>query len=275
MSWSKPSEVRSADGTRLAVFREEPKGPARADLLLIHGLADHMGRYPHVAEAFARAGYRVTGVDLRGNGLSDGKRGHVDSWSNYVDDVQAVVATLPSTPIVVAHSMGGLVALDFVRQHPTPGLVLSAPLLRPQVAVPGWKKAAARVLNRVMPSLAMGNELDANEVSRHPDVVRAYDTDPLVYHTATPRWYHEMLAAGLRTTAAAPEMRVPLLCMWGTGEKIVDPDSIARLCSTWGGPIETHTWEGLYHEIFNEPERDQVLARATAWLNGRYGASSA
>ena len=270
MSWAPTTEVKSADGTRLTLYRQEPAQPALAEVLLVHGLADHMGRYGHVADAFAAAGFRVTGVDLRGNGLSDGKRGHVMAWQELVDDLAAAAKSLPSAPVVVAHSMGGLVALDYVRTHSAPALILSAPLLKPQVAIPGWKKTAARVLNRLLPSVPLGNELDANAVSRHPDVIQAYDTDPLVYHTATPRWYHEMLDAGVRNTAAAPGMTTPLLCMWGTGEKIVDTDAIARLCSTWGGPIDAQVWDGLYHEIFNEPERAEVLQRATSWLSSRF-----
>lgn len=268
--WAPNAEVQSADGTRITLYRQEASQAPKADVLLVHGLADHMGRYSHVAEAFAVAGFRVTGVDLRGNGLSDGKRGHVMAWQELVDDLAAAAQSLPTPPVVVAHSMGGLVALDYARAHPVPALILSAPLLKPKVAIPAWKKAAARLLNRLLPAVPMGNELDAKAVSRHPEVIHSYDTDPLVYHTTTPRWYREMLNAGLRNCDGASGMTTPLLCMWGSGEKIVDPEAIAQLCSEWGGPVDTRVWDGLYHEIFNEPERAEVLKMTTTWLSQRF-----
>jgi alpha-beta hydrolase superfamily lysophospholipase len=263
-------DIRSKDGTRLALFRADPQGPIRAEILVLGGLADHMGRYHHVADALAAAGYRVTGLDVRGNGLSDGRRGHVNRWSEYLEDVDAAVAAIGAPVVLLAHSTGALTALDYVREHLVEAAIVSGPLLRPKVRVPRWKKSLARVLTRAWPTLGLGNELDARDVSRHPDVIRGYDTDPLVYHIATPRGYTEMLAAADRVQEAAPSCKTPLLCMYGGDEKIVDPNAIQKLCSSWGGTVTLQPWPGLYHEIFNEPEREQVLDAAIAWLDQRF-----
>jgi alpha-beta hydrolase superfamily lysophospholipase len=259
-------DVRSADGTRLARFRAEPAGSVRGEVLLVHGFADHMGRYDHVADALTAAGYRVTGLDLRGHGRSDGKRGFVARWDDYLADVDAAVAKIDGSPYLVAHSMGALVTLDWLRTRQAKGVVLSAPLLKAKVAVPKWKVIAAKTLTRLVPSLSMGNELHASEVSRHPDVIKAYDTDPLVFKTATPRWYTEMIAAAARVIEAAPKYTTPMLLMWGTGERIVDPDAIAAFGAIYGGPKDLRIWDGFYHELFNEPERADVLDVTTKWL---------
>ncbi len=260
-------DLRSADGTRLGWFRADPTGAPKADVLLIHGYADHMGRYHHVAKALVDAGYRVFGLDLRGHGVAEGRRGHVRRWTEYSQDVDAAVAAIGSAPFIVAHSAGGLVALDYLRQNPARGVVLSATLLRPKLKAPFWKLAAARLLNRVIPALAMGNELKADEVSRHPDIVKGYETDPLVFHIITPRWFSEMGKAAERVLAHGSKYTLPAFAMYGTGEKIVDTGLIDRLASEWGGPIAKTVFPGLYHEIFNEPERADVLTATVQWLD--------
>jgi alpha-beta hydrolase superfamily lysophospholipase len=268
-TWTRLDDVRSKDGTRLALFRRDPAGTPKGDVVLIGGLADHMGRYEHVATALAGAGWRVTGADLRGNGHADGRRGHVARWSDFVDDLDAVVKTLPGAPFVVAHSTGGLVVLDWLRDHDCQGVVLTAPLLRNKLQPARWKVLLAGLLSRIAPGLALANEIPASWLTHSQDVVAAYEKDPLVYKTATPRWFTEMLAAGRRVLEHAPRYRTPALVMWGTDEKIVSPEGIGELVSAWGSGATSKAWPGLYHEILNEPERDQVIADITAWLDAQ------
>lgn len=268
MTWSRQDDVRSADGTRLALWRTNPpSGAPKGDVLLVHGFAEHMGRYTYVAETLVAAGYRVTGLDLRGHGISDGKRGFVRRWSNYTEDVIAAMAQLDSTPILVSHSMGGLVVLDLLREHHARAAVFSAPLLRPTVAAPRWKTAAARVLSRLTPSLSMANELDGSAVTRDTAIAAAYNDDPLVFGTVTPRWFTEMNAAAKRVYAHGQAYKTPALFMIGTDDKIVDVECAKRVHELWGGPKEQIIWPGLYHELFNEPERADVLARTVAWID--------
>lgn len=276
MPWSSTEDARAPDGTRLALYRSaEPAGALKADVVLIHGFAEHLGRYNHVVDALVSAGYRVRGVDLRGHGQSDGKRGFVRRWRDYGDDALAAIARCPTEPFVVAHSMGALVALDLLREQPIRGLVLSSPLLRPIVDAPAWKKASARLLSRITPWLSMGNELDPTAVTRDEATQRAYGADPLVFQTVTPRWYTEMLAASARVRDHAARFTAPALIQVGSAEKVVDPQRVADLAREWGGPAEFIRWDGLYHELMNEPERAEVLSRVIGWLDRQVTLSAA
>lgn len=267
MGWIGNEDIRSRDGTRLAYFLAKDPDVPKGDVILCHGLADHMGRYGHVADALVAAGYRVRGLDLRGHGVSDGKRGFVKQWSDYSDDLRAAIVRSPSEPFVVAHSMGGLVVLDLLREQKIRGVVASSPLLHAVVEAPRWKTASARVLSALIPSLSMGNELKPDHVTRDAATAQAYASDPLVFQTVTPRWYTEMLAAADRVVEWGSKYTSPALLQVGTGEKIVDPKPIEKLSKDWGAACAFKSWDGLYHELFNEPEREQVLAHVVGWLD--------
>lgn len=266
--------IQSADGTRLRLVQWSPPGEARDEVLLIHGLAEHAGRYGHVARALTAAGYRVTLVELRGHGQSEGKRGHVDRWQRYVEDLQAAVAFLRQEPLLVAHSMGGLVALDALRQGlAVRAVALSNPLTGVAVQAPWYLELAKGLLTRLAPALSLQNPLDPKLVSRDPKVVSAYLADPLVFRTLTPRWATEMEAAIERVQAHAGQYRLPALGLLSTGDAVCDHTAALRLLEAWGHPIhEARVYDGLYHEVFNEPEQDGILAELVAWLDQRSAA---
>ena len=267
----KTLHTTSADGTRLRLGQWGTPG---RNLLLIHGLAEHLGRYQHVAEHLAGAGWHVTAVELRGHGKSDGKRGHVQHWIHYVEDVRAAagVAGVDQKPLVaVAHSMGGLVLLSSLQELVNPtirAIALSNPLLK-QVSEPSSAKAfAARIGSRLAPSLSQPNELDVNDISRDPEVVSRYRSDSLVYSTITPRWFINMSRARASVLAHASQYRIPLRMMVGTEDRICDHTAALSFADQWGGPVEKAIYQGLYHEVFNEPEKEQVLTELTEWLDG-------
>lgn len=262
--------LTSRDGTRLAVRRWTGSGDVRAEVVLCHGLAEHMGRYTHVAERLVREGYAVTGFELRGHGHSAGKRGFVRRWSDYTDDLWAVVAEVGKPCFIVAHSMGGLVATDALRAPPCEvlGLVLSDPLLGVLVKAPPVKVFAGRLLSRILPGLPLGNELDTKLLTHDAEIVRAYDEDPLVFKTITPRWFTEMTAAIERVHGHAPSYRLPMLMLVGEQDKICSPEANYRFSEAYGGADKKLVrYPGLYHEIFNELQREQVFLDLIAWLN--------
>ena len=261
----------SADGTRLRLGRWGRPGRS---VLLVHGLAEHLGRYDHVGRALADAGWQVTGVELRGHGESDGKRGHTAAWHRYVEDLQAAaaVAGIDGGPLVlVAHSMGGLVTLDALRSPihpPVRAVAMTNPLLRAAVKAPAWKLKGPRLIARLLPTLSLANEIPASHISRDAEVVRRYEQDPLVYGTVTPRWFVEMLAAQERVRASAAQYTLPLRMMLGTGDQICDHTAGQELARAWGGPATTAVYDGLYHELFNEPEKATVIQELIDWLAG-------
>lgn len=255
-----PVFLDSADGTRLRMVRW---GEGERDLLLLHGLAEHAGRYAHVAAALVPRGWRVHLLELRGHGKSGGKRGHVDRWSQYVDDTRAAAATMRPGWCMVAHSMGGLVALDAVRDGVGPArLALSNPLLGLSMKVPRVKAAAGRLLSRLLPRLSMVNEIDPALLSRDTAVGEAYARDPEVFNTVTPRWYTEMTGAIPRVTAARYDL--PIAMFVSDCDPINDPK--ANLAFAERVKAHVQVYPGMLHEIFNEIGKEKVLADVGDWL---------
>lgn len=252
--------IRSPDGTALHI---KTWGAGATPALLVHGLGEHGGRYEHVAAALADRGLRVAALDLRGHGLSGGKRGHVDAWSNYVDDVNAAVAWLGESVCVFGHSMGGLVVADAAEGAGGARMsrvALSNPLLALRVVAPPLKIKAARILSRVLPRLPLGNEVKAAHISRDAEVVRRYEADPLVFGTITPRWATEMERAQERVFANTAAFNAPLLMMVSEGDLIVDPAGGRRLCAAVRPEGRLVDYGPLYHELVNEPEQARVIS---------------
>lgn len=248
------SFVTSADGTRLrlAHWGEGPK-----HLLVVHGLAEHAERYDHVGNAFAAAGFTMTLVELRGHGHSGGKRGHVDRWTDYIADVQAAAATLPAGWALFGHSMGGLVTLDALRESVHPSRVgISNALVGVRVKLPAWKASAGRLLSSLLPSLPMKNEIPPEHLSRDPEVGKAYLADPLVFDTATPRWYTEMLAAMERVNHH-PQYPKPLAFFVGDDDQITDPVQNQALAKKHDAQLTVYP--GFRHELVNEIGKEQVI----------------
>lgn len=230
----------------------------------MHGLAEHAGRYGHVADALVAAGFAVTLVELRGHGHSGGRRGHVDRWSDYVADVRAAVATLRPGFTLLAHSMGGLVSLDAVRDGLAPSrMALSDPLLGVAVKLPGWKIAAARVLSRLVPTLPMKNEIDPTALSRDLSVGQAYLADPLVFQVATPRWYTEMTKALARVHAVG-RWTVPMAMYVAEKDTVTDPAANRAFAARFELPLTVYP--DHRHELFNEIGKEAVLADVVGWL---------
>jgi lysophospholipase len=271
----KNQTLRAKDGTELAYHRWPCPEPSRGEVLVVHGVGEHMLRYVHLAKALNQAGFQVSGVDLRGHGQSSGKRGHVARWDEYVDDLRTAAAQIGQPFALIAHSMGALVSLDYLRS-PTPvhAVVLSGPLLGVSVEAPRWKTAAAGLLSKLLPALSMSNEIDPNEVCAEIDVVARYQADPLTFSTVTPRWYVEMRLALARVHAHAPQYRQPLSVHFGGDDRIVSRQAIADFVARWGGPSEVHRWPNAKHEVFNEAFQAQVFSQLIQWLLDQEMASS-
>jgi alpha-beta hydrolase superfamily lysophospholipase len=262
-----------ARGLRIQVRTWLPAAPPVGVVVIAHGFAEHGGRYAAVAERLVAAGIAVRAPDHRGHGLSEGKRTSIVRFADYVDDLSTVIAQArerwPSLHLVLlGHSMGGLIALDLaVRQTiPLEGLVLSAPAACPR-GVSKLTLALGRALSRVAPNTGV-LRLPLNRISRDPAVVDAYNNDPLVFRTPIrARLGAEMLDAMDRVDAGLPSLLVPLLVMQGTADGLVDPGCGPHVYDRAGSTDKTlKMYDGLWHEIFNEPEREHVLDDLTVWL---------
>jgi acylglycerol lipase len=249
-----------------------PPSP-RGVLLLCHGLGEHAGRYGNVVDAVVPDGWAVYGLDQRGHGLSGGRRAHVEHYADLLTDFdvfrRTVVDRHPDLPVVLlGHSMGGQIALAYALDHQDDlaGLVLSAPALAGDV-VPKPVVPVLRALGRVAPRLRPAG-IDVTKISKDPAVVAAYQADRLVHHGKP------TLALGLGIVgqfavlpARARDLTLPLLVQHGSADALTDPAGTRLLAATAGSADKTVLWyDGLWHEIYNEPERARPLADLRGWL---------
>jgi acylglycerol lipase len=244
---------------------------ARATVVLAHGASEHSGRYAWTAERLADRGYATYALDHRGHGKSAGARAYVDRIENVVSDLDSLVdlANHGGQMFLLGHSMGGAVALAYAirNQEKLDGLILSAPLAALEAASPATR-LAGRVLSRVAPKLGV-YPIDSSAVSRDPDVVRAYDDDPLNYHGKLPA---RTVAELSETVGNFPEdvarITLPVLVMHGTADGLVPPAATDMLEQRLGSEDKTVIrYDGLYHELLNEPERDRVVGDIADWLD--------
>lgn len=265
--------VRSADGTSLA-YRTWPVDAPVVTFAVVHGLGEHGGRYERFARGMARHNMATAAVDLRGHGESEGRRGHVDSWSQWVDDAAAFVAEVerhaPGEVVPLGHSFGGAVMLSTVRAGKLPRarrFVLSSPALKLKASVPAWKLNLAKVAARLTPALALDNEVDPGSVSRIPEVVEAYRNDPLVHAKISARTYDEWIRASRENLEHAADIAVPFLILAGTADPLIDPAGSEELHRRARQHSELHLLEGRYHEPFNDEGSDEVFDLIARWAN--------
>ncbi|HPC48165.1 MAG TPA: lysophospholipase [Deltaproteobacteria bacterium] len=253
-----------------------PHGQARAVVHLIHGYAEHVDRYANVVEALVPAGYAVLGNDHRGHGRSAGRRGHVRRFQDFVEDehrfcTEVIRSRIPGVPrFVLGHSMGSLIALNYVEQRPddVKGLVLSGTGSAPGTDIPRFLVTLTRILSSLLPSIHVKSPLPPEFISRDPDVVKAYVEDPLVYNVITPRLAHEMNRAVVQGAANAHSITVPVLIQLGSRDTAFSGQK--ELYEMIGSGDKTfRLYEGLKHEVYNElPEdRARVLADLRSWLD--------
>ena len=268
-------------GRRLYTQRWLPERAPRAAIVLAHGLAEHSGRYGELARRLTARGFALHALDHRGHGRSQGPRANIERFGYVVDDLGVLIAGVraedPARPLfLLGHSMGGAVALGYALQNPTllDGLLLSAPLLGVDPNVPPLKQLAGRVLSLLAPSVGLLT-LPSDQISHDPVVVREYDNDPLVFHGAIPaRTLIELIAALDWLRERAPELRMPVLALHGTGDRLVPLEFVAPVYERLGSPDRKLLhYEGLYHELFNEPERARVYADLAAWLDAHLPAA--
>ncbi len=242
-------------------------------VLLCHGLGEHSGRYGNVVDALVPDGWAVYGVDHRGHGRSGGRRAHLDVYPDWLADFDtfrtAVVARHPGLPVyLLGHSMGGQIALAYALDHQAvlQGLVLSAPALASN-AVPKAAVPVLRGLARIAPTLRPAG-IDSTKISKDPAVVAAYQTDPLVHHgNPTLALSSALFGQFDGLIERSRVLTLPVLLQHGSLDELTDPAGTRRLEAASGSPDQTvHWYEGLWHEIYNEPECDGPLADLRAWL---------
>ncbi|MBN2387029.1 MAG: lysophospholipase [Anaerolineales bacterium] len=268
----------SADGLEMVSHGWVPEGKIRAVIILVHGLGEHVNRYAHVAAAVGRQGYALVGFDLRGHGQSGGQRGHIPAFESFFNDLDAffpqVDERFPGIPkFLFGHSLGGLIVLTYApTRHPNVlGVVATGPSLRTAIERQKVKVILAKLLGSLWPTFALASGLDPKSLSRDPQVVQAYLDDPLVHDRLSAAFGKSALNTQALVYRLAPSFPVPVLVMHGSDDQL----GFASGSEEWAAlvPKEKITlklWHGLYHELHNEPEREQVFEYLLAWLD-RHG----
>lgn len=259
-----------------------PEMEPKALLLIVHGLAEHSGRYMNVVNHFVPLGYAVYGIDHIGHGKSDGSRVYVRRFEDFTDTLKIFSDMIsdwqPEKPIfLVGHSMGGLIGSIYLLDHQDKlsGAVLSGPSVKVPDNISSATILVAKLFSTLMPKLGL-IALEAEGVSRDPAVVQAYLNDPLVYTgKTTARLGAELLKAMKRVAIDASKITLPILIVQGGEDRLVDPDGAQMLHDTVGSVDKTlKIYDGLYHEVFNEPEHLKVLGDVEAWLESRHKTST-
>lgn len=265
------------DGTRLFAQSWQPEQAAKAQVLLVHGLAEHAGRYAHVAEYFNARGIGLFGYDHRGHGQSDGLKAYVHRYNLLLDDLDQVLTAVrektgPVPLFLYGHSMGGgVICLHAIeRKTKVNGLILSAPAVKVSDDISPFLVKAAPVLGAIAPKLKTV-ALDGEAISSDPREVEKYNTDPLNYRGKTyARTGAELIDATKRIQKGMEALTQPVLILHGTADRLTDPEGSKQLLARAGSTDKSlKLFEGWFHEIHNEPEREQVFMEITDWIGAR------
>ena len=259
-------------------FRRYKADPEKAVMVIAHGLGEHSGRYVNLFERLVPKGITIYAPDFRGHGKSDGKRGHVLSFGEYLEDLHPIVETALKEKkpgikcFLLGHSMGGLIAINYAirRQETIDGLIISSPSLGVAVKVPAIKAALGKIMSSIWPELSLSNELDASKISHDDKVVAAYKNDPLVHNRVSARWFTEFLSAMENANKDIHNIKVPVLMQIAGDDHLVNAGASKSFFERLAVKDKTiHVYDGLYHEGYNERENDRkiVIDDLEAWIS--------
>jgi alpha-beta hydrolase superfamily lysophospholipase len=267
-------ELNALDGLKLHGRKWAPESTPGAMVCLVHGLGEHCGRYDHVAEALNGAGFALMAFDLRGHGLSEGKRGHAKSYTVIMDDIFQLVETAkeqyPGVPVFLyGHSLGGNLVIHYaLRRLPTlTGIIATSPLFRPAVKPPAWKIRLLQAMYSVWPSLTVSNGLETAALTRDVEVQHTHDEDPLIHDRVSARLAMDMLKNGRWNMAHAADLPCPMLLMHGKADRITSARASHEFALTVGDSCALKLWSACYHELHNEPGKEDVFAFALDWMS--------
>jgi alpha-beta hydrolase superfamily lysophospholipase len=265
----------SFDGLKLYDQWWRPQSEPRASVVILHGICEHSGRYNDVAEFLTAQGYAVDTFDLRGHGKSEGIKVYVESFDNYLKDLDVfldrVRLRLPNKPVfLLGHSMGGGICSMYciTRQPDIRGVILSAPSVKISEEISPFLQKISSVMSKLFPKLPVV-KLETAALSRDPEVLKRRDNDPLVYQgKILARTGAEILQATRLIQAQMERISRPLLILHGTEDRFADVEGSKML---YDGVKERDKtlkfYDGLFHEIMNEPEKEQVLHDIVTWIN--------
>ena len=252
---------------------EIPKGV----VILVHGLGEHSGRYNHIGDALTKSGYHLASFDLRGHGLSEGKRGDIPVFEHVLDDVSLFLQDSnerfgENLPLFLyGHSLGALIVVTFaLRRAPDlAGIIATSPPFRLSFEPPKATLFVGRILAKIMPSTTMINNLEHAALSRDRAIVKAYQDDVYVHNRISAALAISMLEKGQYALAHARDFALPLLLMHGTADRITSPEATREFAEKAGPNVDLVLWEAYYHETHNDIGKDQVISKLVSWIEAK------
>lgn len=278
MTIARMGTFESAGGVRLRFRCREAESP-RGRLLIVHGLGDHSGRYDRMASRAAAAGIDCFGLDLRGHGESEGRRGHTRSFDRLLEDIDHFRrlagqrdSGLPT--VLFGHSLGGLIVGRFVQEYGFPslaGAVLSAPFVGLALSPSPWKLRLASVADWMLPWLGMYDEIRADMLFRTPEEQRAREEDPLVHHRITARLFGEMRRQAAIMVRRAGQCRTAFLIQLPGDDRVVDTAAGRDFSTRLAGEVRVIEYEEAFHDLYRDPVAERAYADLATWLDERFG----
>jgi alpha-beta hydrolase superfamily lysophospholipase len=276
--------LRRKGAPALAYGVDAPVDVPRAAVLLTHGFAEHRHRYPHVIRRWNERGILVVSYDLRGHGASEGSRGYIERFDEYVDDAVAVLDAVEAEhpvfrnlgpPVAFGHSTGGLITVHLALAHPRRmrSVALSSPFLGLALEVPLYKRVIGNIASRLVPRLSLPSSIKGKDLTHDPEMVASHDADPLIFGHATARWFTETMEAQKRALALAANFSLPLFCLAAGDDRLGKPSASRAFFDQAANPKKTYNLlRDHYHEILNETDRAKTIDDFADAILGAYAA---
>ena len=264
--------VKTEDKLDLVLYSSSVKNP-RAVIFLVHGMGEHAKRYAHVIEYFKNVNIATVAIDLRGHGNSEGQRGHMPSFDHMMHDLTLSLAHVTNDykgiPVILyGHSMGGNLILNYLLRNSDGiiGAIATGPYLRLGFDPPKWKVLLAKLSANIYPALSQPTGLERVALARSPQIIDEYENDPLVHDRMTASFFINIHQAGINAIARSKELEIPILLMHGSEDRLTSPEGSKDFHANAGSNVTFHLLEGLYHEVHNEPEKNQVFKIQFEWI---------
>lgn len=265
--------IRLKNNQLLRGFINSPGDHTRAGIIFVHGIGEHTGRYAHWVKKFSEKGIACAGVDLPGHGRSDGKRGYIKNYGVTNEMLDIMVGeyrkTFPGIPLFLyGHSLGGGIVLHYIIESNPDinGAVISSPFIKLAFEPARFKLILADIMKSIMPSLIQPSGLIASHISHDQQVVDAYNNDPLVHDKISVSLFNSARSAAALALQKGSGIKTPLYIIHGSDDLLTSPNGSRELASK-NENIKLRIWEGGYHELHNEPFKDDVFAEIMLWLD--------
>ena len=265
--------ISASDGINLFIRNHSVKNSNKV-ILLIHGLGEHSGRYLNLIQDFNNKNISVFTIDIRGHGKSEGKRGHSPFYEQLMSDIRYFIEHVTNKTsnqkyFLYGHSMGGNLVINYSLQKDEKinGIIATSPCIKPAINPPRIKLFMAKLFQKLMPSLTLNNGLDINGISRNLQVVEDYVNDPLNHDKMSVQLGLDIISSGIHALENSQDITVPMLVFHGEKDRLTSYDSSEELVENSGSNVKFIGFKDAYHEIHNEPEKEELLRNIFDWIN--------